>query len=146
MAQNNTFKRYLDAGTAFMEMPRKRAENIVKEAVKAGELQRKQAQQAVDDLLERSRKNTERLVDLVRREITTQLATLGVATKEDINRLEARLASLSGPKPMPGAPVKTQAKKAAPAKKTGPAKKTAGKKAAPAKKAAAPATPEITGA
>jgi polyhydroxyalkanoate synthesis regulator phasin len=140
MAQNNTFKRYLDAGTAFMEMPRKRAENIVKDLVKAGELQRKQAQQAVDDLLERSRKNTEQLVDLVRREITTQLSTLGVATKDDIARLESRLASLGGPKPPPGAPVKAQAKKA------GPAKKAGGKKAAPAKKAAAPTTPANPGA
>jgi polyhydroxyalkanoate synthesis regulator phasin len=151
MAQNNTFKRYLDAGAAFMEMPRKRAENIVKEAVKAGELQRKQAQQAVDDLLDRSRKNTEQLVDLVRREITTQLSTLGVATKDDIARLESRLASLSGPKPVPGAPVKAQAKtapakKTPPAKKTAPAKKAVAEKAAPATEPAAPATPEIPGA
>jgi polyhydroxyalkanoate synthesis regulator phasin len=143
MAQNNTFKRYLDAGTAFMEMPRKRAESLVKDFVKAGDLQRKQAQQAVDDLLERSRKNTEQLVDLIRREITTQLSTLGVATKEDITRLESRLASLSGPKPVPGAPVKAQAKQA-PVKKAAPAKKATGKKAAPAKKAAA--TPQTPGA
>src|SRR5437763_16296210 len=111
MAQNNTFRRYLDAGTAFMEMPRKRAENIVKDLVKSGELQRKQAQQAVDDLVERSRKNTEQVVDIVRREITTQLSTLGLATKDDLARLESRIASLSAPKAPPGAPVKAQAKK-----------------------------------
>src|SRR5438270_13877566 len=113
MAQTNSFQRYLDAGTQFTQMTRKRAERIVNEFVKAGELRRKQAQGAVDDLVERSRKNTDQLMDLIRKEVTTQLSTLGLATKDDIARLESKLASVGAPNPakkLPGAPVKAQAK------------------------------------
>ena len=108
MAQNDMLKRYLDAGMAFTQLTRARAEAIVKDLVKAGELQREQTQERVDDLLERSRKNTDQLRDLVRKEIREQLASIGLATKEDIARLERKLA---------GGAKATPAKKAAPAKK-----------------------------
>src|SRR5436309_2922673 len=94
--QNDLLKRYLDAGMAFTQMTRSRAESIVKDLVKAGEVQQKQAQKQVDDLVERSRKNTEQLVDLIRKEITAQLASVGIATKDDIARLEARIDSAKG--------------------------------------------------
>jgi polyhydroxyalkanoate synthesis regulator phasin len=112
MAQNDMLRRYLDAGMAFTQLTRARAEAIVKDLVKAGELQREQTQDALEDLLERSRKNTDQLRDLVRKEIREQLASIGLATKEDIARLERKLSGGS-------------AKKAAPAKKASPAKKAA---------------------
>ena len=116
----------MDAGLAFTQMTRSRARAIVQDMVKAGELQRDQTQEWVDDLLERSRKNTEQMLDLVRKEVREQLASMGLATKDDIARLEARLGGSSGPKA------------SAPAKKALPAKKSSAvKKAAPAKKAAA---------
>ena len=43
MAQNDMLKRYLDAGIAFTQMTRTRAEDIVKELVSAGEVQREGA-------------------------------------------------------------------------------------------------------
>ena len=103
-------RRYLDAGMAFTQLTRARAEAIVKDLVKAGELQREQTQDALEDLLERSRKNTDQLRDLVRKEIREQLASIGLATKDDIARLERKLSG--------------GAKTAAPAKKA-PAKKAA---------------------
>src|SRR5436190_13609101 len=96
MPQNDSLKRYLDAGMAFTQMTRSRAEAIVKDLVKAGELQQKQAQKQVDDLMERSRKNTEQLLDLIRGEITNQLSAMGLATKDDIARLESKLAAAGG--------------------------------------------------
>ena len=48
------------------------------ELVSAGEVQRGQAQQWVDDLVERSRKASEDLIHLVRTEVSNQLAALGV--------------------------------------------------------------------
>ncbi|MEY2569389.1 MAG: hypothetical protein QOE35_3918 [Actinomycetota bacterium] len=121
MAQNDMLRRYLDAGMAFTQLTRARAEGIVKDLVKAGEVQREQTQDRVEDLLERSRKNTDALRDLVRKEIREQLASVGLATKDDIARLERKLGA--------GAPA---AKKAAPV-----AKPAAAKKAAPAKKGVA---------
>jgi polyhydroxyalkanoate synthesis regulator phasin len=113
MAQNDMLKRYLDAGMAFTQLTRARAEAIVKDLVKAGELQREQTQERVDELLERSRKNTDQLRDLVRKEIRQQLSSIGLATKDDIARLERKL-SAGG------------AKKAAPAKKATKAAKASG--------------------
>ena len=92
MPPNDFLKRYLDAGMAFTQMTRSRAEAIVKDLVKAGEVQREQTQERVDDLVERSRKNTEQIMDMVRREISKQLSGLGLATKDDLAKLEAKLA------------------------------------------------------
>src|SRR5678815_2906755 len=91
MPQNDFLKRYLDAGMAFTQMTRARAEAIVKDLVKAGEVQRDQTQERVDELVDRSRKNTEQFMDMVRKEISKQLSTLGFATKDDLAKLEARL-------------------------------------------------------
>jgi polyhydroxyalkanoate synthesis regulator phasin len=99
-------RRYLDAGMAFTQLTRARAEVIVKDLVKAGELQREQTQDRVEELLERSRKNTDQLRDLVRKEIREQLAAIGLATKDDLAKLERKLGGGS-----------SAAKKAAPAKK-----------------------------
>src|SRR4051794_2147257 len=93
MPENDVFKRYLDAGLAFTQITRAKAEELVKEWVKAGELQRDQAQTRVDDLVDRSRKNSEQFFETIRGEIAKQLAALGVATKKDLADLERRLDS-----------------------------------------------------
>src|SRR5688572_19599333 len=100
MAQNDVFKRYLDAGLAFTQLTRSRAEAIVKDLVKAGEVQRDQAQERVEELVDRSRKNTEQLVQLVRREVTGQVQSLGLVTRNEVRRLlsgGARPGSRTGP-------------------------------------------------
>jgi polyhydroxyalkanoate synthesis regulator phasin len=124
MAQNDIFKRYIDAGLEFAALTQARAEELVKDLVKVGEVQADQARDAVAELLERSRKNSEKLVETVRNEVRGQITNLGLATQADLDRIEKRLASLLGAATAPA--------KKAPAKKA-PAKKTAAKKA-PAKK------------
>jgi polyhydroxyalkanoate synthesis regulator phasin len=108
---DNDFRRYLDAGMAFTQLTRARAQAIVKDLVKAGEVQRDQAQERVEELLERSRKNTEMLLDVVRKEVRQQLSSMGLATKEDIARLERKIGA-------GGAKKSSGAKKAAPKKAT----------------------------
>jgi polyhydroxyalkanoate synthesis regulator phasin len=122
MPENDTLKRYLDAGMAFTQLTRARAEEMVKDLVKRGELRREQVQEQVDDLLDRSRQNTEALVGVVRKEIADQLGNLGLATKEDIKRLEAKIAG------KPAGAAKAPAKKAS-SSKTGSSAKKAVKKA-----------------
>lgn len=140
MAQNDVLKRYLDAGLAFTALTQSRAESLVKDLVKAGEVQADQTREAVADLLERSRKNSEKLLDTVRKEVRSQITGLGLVSKADLDKFEARIAKLFGTATKP---VKAAAKKAAPAKKS-PAKKASAKKSgakkAPAKKAAAKKT------
>lgn len=126
MAQNDTLKRYLDAGIAFTAMTQSRAEAIVKDLVKAGEVQTEQAQSVVADIVDRSRKNTEKLLAQVRAEVRDQVRALGLATQTDIDRLDRKISALGG--------TRTPARKAA-TKKV--AAKRAGARKRPAKKAAA---------
>ena len=74
MPQNELFKRYLEAGMQFSQMTRERAEAIVRDLVKAGEVQAEQTQSMVADVLERSRKNSERFVEQVQAEVRRQLS------------------------------------------------------------------------
>lgn len=165
MARDDLFRRSFEAGTAFLDLTRDRAEALVKELVKAGDVRKGRAQKLIDDLLERSRKGTEELRQLVRREITDQVAALGLATKDDIGRIESRLdamaaassavaappaagpARLAGDVPPPAEPPPhvSVPTKAPPVKKAG-GRQAAGPKAATGRKAPAAAkSPAGTG-
>jgi polyhydroxyalkanoate synthesis regulator phasin len=141
MAQSDAFKRYIDAGMAFSQLTRARAEQVVKDLVAAGELQQKQTRAAIDELVDRSRKNADAVRDLVRTEVSSQLANIGLATQADIARIEAKLSALGGATATPKTPAakSAAATKAAPVQKA-PAPAPAAAKA-PAKKAPAKATP-----
>jgi polyhydroxyalkanoate synthesis regulator phasin len=145
MEQNEVIRRYLDLGASFTHVTRERAEELMRELVRLGELQREQAQGWVDDVLDRSRKNTEALLDLIREEVSRQLSSMSLVTKDDVSRLVTRLtpaAARKGPakKATKKSTKKAPAKKApaarakkAPAKKA-TAKKSTAKRASPAKK------------
>jgi polyhydroxyalkanoate synthesis regulator phasin len=96
MAKGDLFKRSLEAGTSFLDMTRERAEALVKEWVDAGDLGKARAQKAVEQVLDRSRKASDELRAMVRKEIGIQLAALGVATRDDIARLEGKIAAATG--------------------------------------------------
>ena len=137
MAQNDLLKRYLDAGVAFTAMTQARAEAIVKDLVKAGEVQTDQAQKAMSDLMDRSRKNSERLLETVRKEVRAQLKSLDIPTRDDLERLVRRLTPGGAPAKKATAARKSVAKKATAAKKAAkrstkraPAKKSPAKKSA----------------
>ena len=120
MSQTDALKRYLEAGMAFTQLTRKRAEQVVKDLVAAGDLQRNQAKEAIDELVERSRKNTDVLAEQVRKEVDSQLSNMGLARKADVERLEAELERLKGSEAKkPTEPAKKAPAKKAPAKKAG---------------------------
>lgn len=126
MAQNPLIKRYLDAGMAFTQMTQARAEAIVKDLVKAGDVQTQRTEELVNAIVERSRQNTEKLLETVRKEVRDQIAALGLATKEDVQRLEAQLANQSSGTAKQAATKKRAAKKST-AKKSTAKKSTAQK-------------------
>jgi polyhydroxyalkanoate synthesis regulator phasin len=146
MAQNDVLRRYLDAGLEFTSLTQSRAEALVRDLVKAGEVQADQAREMVTDLIERSRKSSEKLLETVRKEVRAQVTERGLVSKADLDKLEARVAKLFG---AAAKPAKSAARKVAPAaKKTAkkaPAKKAAAKKTA-AKKATKKATAKKTAA
>lgn len=137
MAQGDVLRRYLDTGLALGQLTRERAEEIVKDLVRAGDVQLGQAQEFVEDLLERSRRNAEMLAEVVRGEVRRQLAALNLGRGRSGPKKAAPKAVASktaAPNktaaPKKAAPQKTAAPKKAAPKKTA-AKKTAAKKAAP---------------
>ena len=153
MATNDSLQRYIDAGVAFTNMTRKKAEELVSELVQNGDLQRGEARARVDELLERSRHGTEVIVTAVRSEVARQLEAVGITSLEDLAKQVATVLGRTTAPAKEAPAKKSAAKKAstkkAPAKKApakkAPAKKAAAKKAptkkAPAKKAAAPQAP-----
>ncbi len=132
MTDNDLLKRLLDAGMTFTAMTQARAEDLIRDLVRAGEVQAEQAQSVVDELVDRSRRNSERLIDAVRAEIRQQMANLGLATRTDVERLERRIADVSAAQ---GSRRATTRK--APARKATKAAKKSGGRAAGAKKAGA---------
>jgi polyhydroxyalkanoate synthesis regulator phasin len=110
MATNDRWQQYLDAGKAWTDMTRAQAEAVVRDLVNAGDVQQKRAKKAVDELLDRSRKNAEELRKVVRHELQSQISALGIATQEDLARLERKLSKATSSK---SAPKKTTAAKKA---------------------------------
>lgn len=134
MGKGELLKRSLEIGTSFVDMTRERAEVLVKELVDAGVVRKGQAEKAIDVVVERSRKRTEALGGLIRREVAEQLSAFGVATKDDIARLESRLgdpkaaragapSQVKSPSRSPKAAAVTKSAKAAGAPRTSSAPK-----------------------
>ena len=128
---NDLFRRLLDSGVAFTQMTQQRAEAIVRDLVRAGEVQSEQTTQLVQDILDRSRQNTERLLETIRSEIREQVAALGLANRDEVQALREAVNRVRGRTAAAG---RTTAKKASGTKKAA-AKKASGTKKAAAKKA-----------
>jgi polyhydroxyalkanoate synthesis regulator phasin len=127
MAQN-PMKSAIDASKDVTQKAQDRLEALLREFAKTTEEQSAQMQQAVQDLRQRSRDNSERVAELVDRQIKSQLSALGIATKADIKRLEKKIDTLqkAGPQSTKGSAAKK------PAAKKSAAKKSAAKKSASA--------------
>lgn len=78
-----------------------------------------------EELLEWSRKNTQRVVDLVRREVQRQLKLVGVATRDELSELKKRVRTLERQVGKPaGAPGAKKASSKKPAAKRSSSKTT----------------------
>ena len=143
MPQTPDWAKYLSAGVEFVAITQTQARSRAKELVSQGHLAQSQVQGFVDDLVDESRRRSDSIVDVVRQEIGRQVKTLGIATREDLARLEAKLSRLtsggtSTTRPARATAARKPAAKKAAVKKT-VAKKSTGKKTA-AKKTTAKKT------
>ena len=143
MPQTPDWAKYLSAGVEFVAITQTQARSRAKELVSQGHLAQSQVQGFVDDLVEESRRRSDSIVEVVRQEIGRQVKTLGIATREDLARLEAKLSRVTSGGT--SATRLTTAAKKSPAKKS-PAKKTGAKKAATKKTAAKKSAVKKTGA
>jgi polyhydroxyalkanoate synthesis regulator phasin len=76
------------------EITRHRAEELVRSWSRGGDAPREQIQETVRELMDWSRQNRKELARIVRAEIETQIASLGVARTRDVEGLERRLDKL----------------------------------------------------
>ena len=83
-------RRYLDAGLEFTQLTRQRAEEVVRDLTRTGEVNRDQAAAWVEDLLDRSRQSTEMVLGLIRKELDDRIAQLNLVTREDLANLAGR--------------------------------------------------------
>jgi polyhydroxyalkanoate synthesis regulator phasin len=94
VAAIDVVRKYLDAGVSHAQVTREKAEEIVKDLVKAGEVRVEEAQDAVKDLVERSRKSSEALSERIRTEVREQLAKVQPATQAEVDALAKRVAAV----------------------------------------------------
>src|SRR4029450_5467970 len=92
MAEDDLLRRLLDAGMTFSAMTQARAEAPIRDLVKQGEVQAEQAQATIDELLDRSRRNSERWLEAIRSEIDQQIAKLDPPSPDDLERPNHRYA------------------------------------------------------
>lgn len=125
----DAIKRYLETAQSLTEIPRERAERIARRLASSGAIDPGQIRGVASDLVERSRENSRRVTELVTTEIRRQVSRLGLASKEDVERLRQRVQALevaaraqrTARKPATGA--SKAAKRAAPAAKRKPARR-----------------------
>jgi polyhydroxyalkanoate synthesis regulator phasin len=141
MSENDGLRRYVEAATALTQITRSRAEELVRELIKAGELERHRAQDWVETLVKTSRDRSEALVDTVRGEVRQQLKELGFTNVDDLAKKVADIlarssaAGRSATHRPAGKPKKSSPKKTGPKKSS--ATKTAVRKTSGTKKASA---------
>ena len=147
MTNDEGWRRYIDAGMTLTQITRARAQELVRELVRSGEMERGRAQERVDDLVRRSRERSEALVQTIRDEVDGQLHDMGMATVEDIAARVADLlaAAAAAGRAATGQPERTPGSRrgstaAAPGKWGSPAGTATAAKRTVAKKAAGTAT------
>ncbi len=133
---DNAWQRYLETASGLTATTRQRAERVVKNLVKQGEVAADQVERTVEELLKRSDTNRKAVASIVRTETERAVERLGLARQRDVDRLAAKVAKLEGSATGTATATETAAKKSAAAKRSATPRKAS---AAPAAGTAAPA-------
>jgi polyhydroxyalkanoate synthesis regulator phasin len=87
-------EQYLQALASLSDLTRNQAERVAGLLAKQGEVQSAQVGRVAEDLLRRTLKNREILSRLVQREVKRQLGMFGMATRDEVARLQQRVRAL----------------------------------------------------
>ncbi len=123
----DTVRRYVEAGRDALTP--KKAEELARALIEQGQARADQAGRVARDLVEWSRKNSERLRDTIRHEVQKQMSKAGVASKEEVEALKRRIRELES-KAKGASPRATTQRSAAgskPGGRTSPRAATAGR-------------------
>jgi polyhydroxyalkanoate synthesis regulator phasin len=87
-------EQYLQTLASLSDLTRAQAERVAGLLAKQGEVQSAQVGRVAEDLMRRTQKNREILTRLVQREVKRQLGILGMATRDEVARLQQRVRAL----------------------------------------------------
>lgn len=122
-----TLRKVVEGGMGVLSS--KRAQELAKSMVKEGQARAEQAVHIAGDLMEWSRENRHRLLEMVQREVKKQVGALGLVTRDQLDGVRRRVRNLEGAKASPSSPSKrASTAKAAGPKKTATARKSTAKK------------------
>ena len=124
MAQN-VVRRLIESGMHFTEESQAKAEKLVKELVKSGEVRRKDAEQTLQALAARGKQTTEQVLSVVQAEVAKQMSRFTDRIDDVEDRLEDFAEQLGIKAKKSAKAAKAATTSAAP---TAPAKKAAAKK------------------
>lgn len=88
----DTMRRYVEAGREALTP--KKAEELARALIQQGQTTADQASRVARDLVEWSRKNSERLRETIRHEVQKQMSKAGVASKDEVDALKRRIREL----------------------------------------------------
>jgi len=88
------FKKSVLMGLGAITITKEKAEQIVDELVKKGELAKDERSKAIQDLLKKAEEQEKILIDKVSAEVNRAIEKLGIPTKKDIERLEKKIDEL----------------------------------------------------
>jgi polyhydroxyalkanoate synthesis regulator phasin len=87
-------EQYLQALASLSDLTRTQAERVASLLAKQGEVQSAQVNRVTEDLMRRTQKNREILTRMVQREVKRQLGVLGMASRDEVARLQQRVRAL----------------------------------------------------
>ena len=87
-------EQYLQALASLSDLTRGQADRVAALLAKQGEVQSAQVGRVAEDLMRRTQKNREIMTRLVQREVKRQLGVLGMATRDEVARLQQRVRAL----------------------------------------------------
>jgi polyhydroxyalkanoate synthesis regulator phasin len=85
----------IELASGLVEVPRRRAEQFARSLADRGELRPNQISSLVEDILRRSKENAQMVQAVVSSEVRRQVKALGLATRDDVERLNRRIFSLA---------------------------------------------------
>ena len=127
-------EQYLQALASLSDLTRAQADRVAALLAKQGEVQSAQVGRVAEDLMRRTQKNREIMTRLVQREVKRQLGVLGMATRDEVARLQQRVRALEqelerASKPAASATGSAKASKAASSKAKAASSRSAAAKA-----------------
>lgn len=81
-------------GLGAMLIAKDKAEELIEEAKKRGDLSKEEAKKAIDELKKEAKEKSETLQEQIKKEIHDELKELGVATKEDLASIRREITAL----------------------------------------------------